>query len=197
MAKRRPRQPAKQVKSGTRKKNPGSRVPALVVTIGMLNAGGEVQPGDDVPVQRAYVARDKRIVSLAEKWTYILRSRTRWKHDQGIREEYRQEALEDLVKLGVPEAFIEKMAAVQHVEVELHSWDPDDAAVDAIHEAAAEFPWEYLLSAATRAAGRRDPILITRLFQNQTAGAIAPPPRRALFIENAPGRIDQFYEFDS
>ena len=163
----------------------------------MLGDVSKVRDIRKVPVERVDVPRDPQIVRLAEEWSYILRSRTRWKDDDEIREAYRQRALDDLERLGVPQRFMKQMASRQHVEVELHAWEAADAEVNTIHEAAAELPWEYLLSAGTRGVGRHDPILITRLFRNAAPAVFPTPPERVLFIESAPGRIEAFYEFES
>ena len=152
---------------------------------------------DGKPDPEQSVARHERIVRLAEKWTYRLRSRTRWADDEDIRRDLRTEALEDLDKLGVPKTFVERMASCELAEVELHQWNPEDEAADRIHEAAADMPWEYLLSAATRRTGRYRSLLITRLFKSTKAREdVPPPPRRVLFVESAPGRLDDVYGFE-
>ena len=87
---------------------------------------------------------------------------------------------------------LERLSTVVHIEVELHDWDPQDAEAARIGEAASQIPWEYLISTATRAEGRYQPLLITRLFRNGGA-AVAPPPELVLFIESAPGRLEDLY----
>ena len=143
------------------------------------------------------VARDERIARLAAEWTYILRCRSRWSDDDDIRQFYRDRALDDLKVMGVTRAFMKQMVAFQHVEVELHPWDPTDAAANRIHEAAADLPWEYLLSVGTRGVGRYRPLLVTRLFRNDAPAIIPPRPSLILFVESAPGRIEDTYEFKS
>ena len=73
--------------------------------------------------------------------------------------------------------------------------ESQDAEAARIGEAASQIPWEYLISTATRAEGRYQPLLITRLFRNGGA-AVAPPPELVLFIESAPGRLEDLYGFD-
>ena len=142
--------------------------------------------------------RDARLVRLAEEWTYRLRSRTRWADDEDLRRSLRGRALEDLESLGVRRRFLQRMASCRHVEVELHQWDAQDPAANRIHEAAADLPWEYLLSTATRGVGRYGSILITRLFTSDKAPKDIPlPPRRILFVESAPGRVEDVYDFES
>ena len=109
---------------------------------------------------------------------------------------HRKRALEDLARLGVKLEFVKKLAAAMHIEVELHPWDAEDREANFIHEAAAEMPWEYLFSAATRGVGRHAPLLVTRLLRNHTEGVNPPPPKTVLFVESAPGRLEGSYEFE-
>ena len=142
------------------------------------------------------VRREAPIERLAEEWTYILRSRTRWVDDEDVRHSFRDRSLADLERLGVTRRFVKAMASCRHIEVELIGWDRNDASVNRIYEAAADLPWEYLLSSATRGVGRFESILITRLFRNKAPAIIPPQPSGVLFIESAPGRIEDLYEFE-
>jgi hypothetical protein len=142
------------------------------------------------------VTRDAPVERLAQEWAYILRSRKRWVDDHAIRRWFRDRAIDDLERLGVSREYVERMASCKHIEVELVDWNRNDPTANRMHEAAADLPWEYLLSAATRAVGRFDSILITRLFKNNTIAQIAPSPARVLFIESAPGRIEDEFDFE-
>lgn len=196
---------ARVAKAKRKRAAPEPAVP-LVVTI---RVGPSPEHSVDVP-------RDDRIVRLADEWTYILRSRSRWSDDDEIQQFYRERALDDLKSLGINRAFMKRIVAYQHqkvdeqaldpkdaanrthhVEVELHAWDPKDAAADRIHEAAADLPWEYLISAGTRGVGRYHPLLVTRLFRNSAPPVVPERPRLVLFVESAPGRIEDEYEFKS
>lgn len=149
---------------------------------------------DGAPVEIS-VAKDAPVERLAEEWTYILRSRARWTDDRDLRVSLRDRALADLGRLGVPPDFMKTLASATHVEVELHPWDSGDPDASRIHEAAAELPWEYLISAGTRGVGRYHTLLITRLLRNGAKAVLPPPPRKVLFIENAPGRLEGVYDF--
>lgn len=181
---------ARRARSAKRSKSRGSRaaVDQAVITIRTLTRRGLID---------VHVPRHVRVERLAEEWTYILRSRTRWADDQGLRQSFRDRALDDLERVGVSRTFMKKLASVTHVEVELHKWDPADADANRIHEAAAEVPWEYLISAGTRGVGRYQTILITRLFRNQAPAVLPLPPRHVLFIQSAPGRLEDEYGFES
>ena len=151
----------------------------------------------DSRIVEGWVFPTAPIVELMEEWSYLLRSRARWVDRSDVRLSLRDRALADLEKLGLTTAYIRQLANTQHVEVELHHWNVKDAAANRIHEAAASFPWEYLLSAATRGAGRYHPILITRLTRNGGKAVIPRPPQRVLFVESAPGRMYDQYDFES
>jgi hypothetical protein len=135
------------------------------------------------------------LVRLAQEWSYILRARSRWADDAEQRKSFGARALDDLKRVGVPRSFIQQVALAERIEVELHDWDRNDPRADKIHEAAAEVPWEYLISAATRAEGRFGSLLISRLLHNETPAVTPAAPRDVLFVESAPGRLGEIYEF--
>src|SRR5688572_8543844 len=133
-----------------------------------------------------------RLEQLAREWGYILRSRSRWAGDGGLRHSFRDRVIEDLESVGMTRKDLQLLAATQHIEVELHAWNTTDSAATGIHETAAEVPWEYLISAGTRGEGRYGPLLITRLFRNESDAVIPPPPSKVLFVESAPGRLNDY-----
>ena len=135
------------------------------------------------------------ILSMATNWTYVLRVRTRWAGDPDMREYFGTRAIADLGKLGITEDSVQRLASFKHIEVELHKWDQSGDDAPEIVDAASEIPWEYLLSAATRCAGRFESLLVTRCLSNNTR-ASSTRPKRVLFVESAPGRIGAEYEFD-
>jgi hypothetical protein len=151
----------------------------------------------DEPIELV-VTRDAgaAIERLAREWGYILRVRTRWNGDADLRRDFGERAVSDLKNLGIDRAFIQKIVPAGHVEVELHAWNPHDSDANSVCEAASEVPWEYLLTSATRSEGRFGSQLITRLFDNGAPTVIPSPPDRVLFVESAPGRLKDVYEFD-
>jgi hypothetical protein len=126
------------------------------------------------------------IARMAREWGYILRVRTRWAGDSDMRDQFAEKAHQDLEEMGIGSAVIQRLTLVRHIEIELY---------DANLDAAAEIPWEYLLSSATQALGRADPVLVTRCFAN---GSTITPirPSEVLVVESAPGRISAEYDFD-
>ena len=144
-----------------------------------------------------HLADGAPIVRLNEAWSYLLRSRARWRDHDDVRKSLRARAIDDLEQLGFTRPFVRQLATVHHIEVELHPPKDRDASANQVYEAAAGFPWEYLLSAATRGAGRFQRLLITRLIRNRREPVIPPPPGRVLFVESAPGRLYDQYDFES
>jgi hypothetical protein len=135
------------------------------------------------------------ILNMATHWSYVLRVRARWAHDPDMREYFGTRAIADLKKLGITDEVIQRLSLFGHIEVELHKWKQTGQEAPEVVDAASEVPWEYLLSAATRTAGRFESLLVTRCLSN-TASAGSSRPKRVLFVESAPGRIEAQYEFD-
>jgi hypothetical protein len=132
------------------------------------------------------------IVRMAMHWGYILRVRTRWAGNADMRDYFGTKAIEDLAALGIGREIVERFASAAHIEIELYD---QGAAAAPILDAASEIPWEYLLSSATRCVGRFESLLVTRCFSNDST--IRPNrPRNVLFVESAPGRIKQKYNFE-
>jgi len=136
------------------------------------------------------------ILNMAAHWSYVLRVRTRWAHDAEMREYFGTRALADLEKLGVTVDVIARFASFRHIEVEFHRWEQVGPDAPEVVDAASEIPWEYLLSAATRNAGRFESLLVTRCLVNNTKISSSRSPKRVLFVESAPGRIEAEYEFE-
>jgi hypothetical protein len=175
------------------------------------------QIGANKPFERILMrSTGQQMVLMARHWGYILRVRTRWAGDPDMREYFATRAIKDLRKLGIRLKHIRKFALAKHIEIELHGWkDEDESAkatakerakakpkVDPILEAASEIPWEYLLSAATKSVGRFQSLLISRWFSRRarvtpevTTEVTPKAPQRVLFVESAPGRIEQVYGF--
>jgi hypothetical protein len=137
-----------------------------------------------------------KILRMANHWSYVLRVRTRWAHDVDMREYFGTRAIADLKELDLSADTIQRLASFTHIEIEFHRWEQTGPDAPEVVDAASEIPWEYLLSAATRNAGRFEPLLVTRCLPNNTRVSSTRPPKRVLFVESAPGRIDAEYEFE-
>ncbi|OYU42219.1 MAG: hypothetical protein CFE44_25255, partial [Burkholderiales bacterium PBB4] len=104
---------------------------------------------DHMPDQDGLLAMQRE----AMRWTYLLRSRSRWVRDPRSRERNEDEAREALRQIGIrPPApdqprplELEQLARSPMVVVRVPNRD-----VEPEHWEARVFPWEYVLSAATR-----------------------------------------------
>jgi hypothetical protein len=150
---------------------------------------------DKEPIEEFVLAGSEQAIRrMALQWGYILRVRRRWADDLDMRENFGAKAVTDLVELGIKLDTIRKFASASHIEVELYDHGSNSADADSALDAASEIPWEYLLSAATQKLGRFESLLITRCLSNHYA--ITPTrPESVLFVESAPGRIAEIYDF--
>ncbi len=127
--------------------------------------------------------------SAAYRWTYVLRSRTRWRKESSARKDLAEQGRADLISLGLAPADLEQLAASRWIEVSL-PYESEEIAWEA-----RILPWEYLLSVATRSAGRRHRLTVVRhLDRKGPAPKFSDPPKVAV-VTSAPGEIGQQFDF--
>ena len=126
MAKRR-RLPATAKKTSKNAKAPkparARKLDGTVITIRAMVG----EPGRQTLLKVSLKNRPQ-LARIAEEWTYILRSRTRWADDMSIRPLFRDRALADLDTIGLSRTLVKQLSTTRHVEVELHRWDASDEA---------------------------------------------------------------------
>ena len=128
----------------------------------------------------------------AMQWSYVLRNRRRWNTSDLTRDEQSARAHEQLQSIGLTKEQLRHLAGSEIVEVsipfttEKEGWE------------ARIFPWEYMLSAATRSFRDGRPLIVIRHLDRQGRPARAPRKKfsRALIIESAPGEL-RSRQFDS
>ena len=167
---------------------------------GSTGPAGNSTPGPIATIRAAGVLptsieHPERLPRLAQEWTYLLRVRSRWASDVELRKSIAKRAVDDLKSVGVSLDRLRELAKAERIEIELHDWNRQVPQICAIHEAACEIPWEYLLSSGTRAEGRYKSVFISRLFDNGLARVTPHPPTSVLFVESAPGRFKDKYDF--
>jgi hypothetical protein len=143
----------------------------------------------------ATVGSTSPLQELAARWMYVLRNRSRWSNDEDQRTEIGKSARKDLARLGIRDKALRAVNNAHHVEVEIHH-GPGQGPLTSEQHAAASFPWEFVLSAATTDAGRTDPLLVTRVLP-RAGKAPKGKPSSFLFLESAPGRLSGYYSFES
>ncbi|HLA79009.1 MAG TPA: CHAT domain-containing protein, partial [Vicinamibacteria bacterium] len=125
-------------------------------------------------------------------WSYTVRNRRRWASQETVREQQAHRCVAELEGLGVElgKLGIEGASLIE-VSIpytrEQEGWE------------ARVFPWEYVLSAATRGL-RSGPLTVVRHLRRPalpvaTAGGTAGAA--AVIVESAPGALRQAYSFES
>jgi hypothetical protein len=126
----------------------------------------------------------------AMQWTYILRNRERWSTLPEAAKEQGERARRLLLRLGITPGCLDAVAAEGSAEVVVPYLTEEEAWEARI------FPWEYLLAAATREQRAGRPLTIVRCLAVRTP----PParvPKKVLYVESAPGQLNDLYEFDA
>lgn len=139
----------------------------------------------------------------AMRWSYIARYRERWRGAESAVKERTEDIAAELASFGLDAKALSKIAQARVVEVgipyvgEATGWE------------ARVLPWEYLLTAATRAQ-RTGPLVVVRHLQRETS-----PPRRGagpakklgagqekpttgsplLIVETVPGKLREEFRF--
>jgi len=146
------------------------------------------------------------IAREAMRWTYVLRSRLRWVGDSRARERYEDEARKALGEIGLGTGELRELAKAGRVVVQV-PWTGDER----LHWESRIFPWEYVLSAATRrdrlvGSGqvRPKPLTILRELVPEPPAAPPPKPGRApfsrgvclLIVECLPTELRQHWEME-
>ncbi|MCU0939610.1 MAG: hypothetical protein MUC86_10810, partial [Burkholderiaceae bacterium] len=211
----RPKTPAKA--RAARKPAPGAKKP--------IDRGGPRSMEEEIQnalrAQRPLVTlhdREGEIASIAvsadyqavvNRWAYVLQSRRGWANRQATRDAQSQHALEELLRLGLTEGQLQRASGAGRIEVRIRDADARASAGDLYSVLfARRVPWEYLLSGATGALGRQQPISITRHLPPAADAAAAPAPAAApaaaaraphtlLYLQSAPSPIDKEFDFDS
>lgn len=136
--------------------------------------------------------------TLAAKWMYIVRNRSRWASDLDLRDEIAEAVARDLERLGITESALRAVnsSPLRHVELEFIDSHGNGREQTSHEQAAAAFPWEFAISNATKHFGRSQSILITRLLARD-APRPGGQPSELLFVQSAPGRLNGYYSFES
>lgn len=135
----------------------------------------------------------KELQRSAMQWSYVLCNRRRWNTSEFSRQQQAVRAFEELQKIGITKDQLRYLAGCGIVEVgmpfttEKEGWE------------ARIFPWEYMLTAGTRAFRDGKPLIVIRHLERRMAAAKLPKKKfsRALIVESAPGDLRSHYKFDS
>lgn len=153
------------------------------VEIGLRTTEGEA----------ARIESSPRLQEAALRWSYVMCNRRRWNTSEAGLEDQEQRAREDLFKLGIGSEQLARIAEAGVVEVLV------PFVSEAVGWEARVFPWESLLTAATRKQRQGKRLAVVRHLER--AGRSEPSPRRkperVLMVESAPAGLRLKYDFDS
>jgi hypothetical protein len=139
----------------------------------------------------------RKFDDAAIDWSRIVRNRIRWKAQSDARDAQAQHSRDLLQSLNVDLKRLDALATRGVIQVSIPVTDDDR------DQAALSFPWEYVLSAATRDGCARPLVVIRHLVRSGPSGAAAPRATRSgapdpvLILESAPGPIREAFRFDS
>jgi hypothetical protein len=132
----------------------------------------------------------------ALRWTYVLRSRERWLTNRSTQEQHEEQARRTLGSFGIGESDLAEIAAAGVVIVRMPFRS------EAVGWEGRVFPWEYVLAAATRrhrvlpdGLGRSRITVMRELTGPIRVRIQARPPARFLFVQSAPGELQDRWDF--
>jgi hypothetical protein len=149
-------------------------------------------PGRTAPDDEPRPPRRLTLAGEAMRWTYVLRSRERWKGDERALAQQQRAATETLYAFGLGEDALKSIAQAGEVMVQMpyrgeaHGW------------AGRVFPWEFVLASATRRHrnGKRLTVLRHLQVDSLKVGPVGAPQPKVLFVQSRPGAIGAAYDFE-
>ncbi len=132
----------------------------------------------------------KQLQRAAIQWNYVLRNRRRWVAQETVRAEQSRRALELFMQLGVSEDEITQLAESEVVEVSV------PYVKESVGWEARIFPWEYMVTAATREFRGRRPMTVVRHLNRAGATEPGAVPDSALYVESAPAAVGEYFSFE-
>ena len=167
--------------------------PAPSSTQSLSEDAGGVTVKLSTPSGALHEFQSVRLGQIALKWAYFVGNRRRWVAGGVDREEQSRRCAKELEQLGINPTMLENLAHAGLVQVSIpyvteeQGWE------------ARIFPWEYMLTAATKPVRADRPLTVFRHLYKQ--GVIAPVsprvPRQLMFIQSAPGELADIYTYES
>jgi hypothetical protein len=168
-------------------KGPGGNAPLVIAT-----------PQRQIPLRTQDLDPSGRITQMIQRaamqWTYVVRNRRRWSGRDSLVQEQSIRAQADLRdEFGLTKTDLTDLAAARVAQV-IIPYDNEETGWET-----RVFPWEFVISSATRPFRRGEPLTVlrqlvrSRKVTSQATGA----PRSVLYVESAPGALGDEYSFDS
>jgi len=137
------------------------------------------------PAPAAAGARLPSLASEAMRWSYVVRSRARWRDSPEANLRHQADAAATLAAFGLGDDALRAIAAAGRVVVTM------PYAAEALGWEGRIFPWEFVLARATRRFRPGGAPRLTVMRQLEVRDLPPPAPRalagRVLFVHNFPG----------
>ncbi|MBI5255100.1 MAG: hypothetical protein HY855_01270, partial [Burkholderiales bacterium] len=175
---------------------------AFLPQISIVTAGQRYPLGGPPTVDTG--GRTPSLAGEARRWSYVLRSRERWRDSAEVLALHQRDAMATLNAFGLAEAAVRSIAVAGHVVVEM-PWIEEG-----IGWAGRIFPWEFVLSRATRpfrSGGPQLTVMRHLRFSASTASLLGWPAAfapeamarvplapRVLFVQSLPGALADTYD---
>ena len=178
---RAPRRP-RASSTGTRPEAQEAAAPTRTTTVTLAAPGG-------VSVT---IETGKALQQAAMQWSWVVRNRSRWATLTASQVDQSARARTQLQQLGVSANDLDGLSAGGIVQVGIPFVD------EATAWEARVFPWEYVLSSASRGRQGKRPWVVRRLMMDGPAApARQAKPASALIVESAPGDLGRLFSFQS
>ena len=150
----------------------------------------QLQTGKGEPI---VITSSRELQRAAVQWSYVLRNRRRWNTSEADIADQALRAKEQLKTLGITEKQLQDLAELQLIEIsipyssEAEGWE------------ARIFPWEYMISAATRSFRDGKFLTVVRHLNRKKKSTSLQKREisKALIVESAPGVVREFFSFKS
>ncbi len=149
-------------------------------------AGDEAEAGPGT-------GRRPTLASEAMRWTYVLRSRERWKGEERAVARHEVSATDTLRNFGLDDDKLKAIGSAGMVCVELPFTTEEEGWAGRV------FPWEYVIASATRrfrADGRALSVVRHLAVASMPGLQVPRPAPRVLFVQSQPGIIASIYQFE-
>jgi hypothetical protein len=154
-------------------------------------------PSDTTPVTVRTARKDiwtftsPMLAADASRWSHIVGNRRRWADSKTASDDLADQSRNDLIKYGFTPEHLQQVADADLVEVSVPYQTEERGWEGRV------FPWEYILTAATRSLRQEKPLTVVRHLKKNGPPPRARPLEKLLLVVSAPGEVEAAYSFDS
>jgi hypothetical protein len=149
------------------------------------------KPRTEIRIDATAGEQRARLQKLALRWAHVVRNRSRWSASPSAEAGVRDRAAADLASLGIEDEQLRRLAESEHVEVSIGYATENDGWEARI------FPWEVVITAATKPLRGARSLFVTRHLVRPVESSSGSSPMKVLFVESAPGKLSEHYGFSS